>query len=223
MVKSVSSKYSMFAYKKGSSFLHRCPAWIKLLVIPVVNILFLCLPIYFALSLILVQIVLAFILKFTVREQLSDLKLVLYYAFFVLFMDLIMALGKGNFDFAAIFSWDHQRESVFLLAKIFCVMQSASLVFKTSTSLELREGIGTIEGTIRKFLHLKKKNTFTDALSLFLNFIPMVSKIWEQSKRAWVARGGKQSIRMYLTLLPVLFSVGMKKAWNQARALSIRS
>lgn len=223
MVKSVSSKYSMFAYKKGSSFLHRCPAWIKLLVIPVVNILFLCLPIYFALSLILVQIVLAFILKFTVREQLSDLKVVLYYAFFVLFMDLIMALGKGNFDFAAIFSWDHQRESVFLLAKIFCVMQSASLVFKTSTSLELREGIGTIEGAIRKFLHLKKKNTFTDALSLFLNFIPMVSKIWEQSKRAWVARGGKQSIRMYLTLLPVLFSVGMKKAWNQARALSIRS
>lgn len=223
MVKSVSSKYSMFAYKKGNSFLHRCPAWIKLLVIPVVNILFLCLPIYSALSLILFQFILAFVLGFTLREQLTDLKPVFYYAFFVLFMDLIMALGKGNFDFAAIFSWDYQRESVFLLVKIFCVMQSASLVFKTSTSLELREGIGKIESAIRKFLHAKNKNSFTDAISLFLNFIPMVSKIWEQSKRAWIARGGKTGVKMYLTLLPVLFSVGMKKAYNSARALSIRS
>jgi len=92
-------------------------------------------------------------------------------------------------------------------------MQSASLVFKTSTSLELREGIGTIFG---------QKSLFTNAISMFLNFIPMVAKIWEQSKRAWFARGGKHNIKMYTTLMPVLFSVGMKKAYNAARAVSIR-
>lgn len=57
---------------------------------------------------------------------------------------------------------------------------------------------------------------------MFLNFIPMLSQIWEQSKKAWFARGGKKGIRMYGTLLPVLFSVGLKKAYNQARAISLR-
>ena len=89
-------------------------------------------------------------------------------------------------------------------------MQSASLVFKTSTSLELREGIFKIEKLVRKILHLKNKATFTDTFSMFLNFIPLVSKIWEQSKKAWLARGGKNFVKMYLALLPVLFSVGMK-------------
>ena len=51
----------------------------------------------------------------------------------------------------------------------------------------------------------------------------MVTKIWAQAQRAWFARGGKKSIKMYLTLLPVLFSVGMKKAWNTSRAIEVRS
>ncbi|MCR4742928.1 MAG: hypothetical protein K5866_08695 [Treponema sp.] len=50
----------------------------------------------------------------------------------------------------------------------------------------------------------------------------MVSKIWNQSKKAWLARGGKISIKMYKVLIPLLFSVGMKKAYNMARAISIR-
>ena len=57
---------------------------------------------------------------------------------------------------------------------------------------------------------------------MFLNFIPMVTKIWTQAQKAWFARGGKKSIKMYLSLLPVLFSVGMKKAWNTARAIESR-
>ena len=57
---------------------------------------------------------------------------------------------------------------------------------------------------------------------MFLNFIPLVSKIWEQSKKAWLARGGKNFVKMYLALLPVLFSVGMKKAYNMSRAIAIR-
>lgn len=113
-------------------------------------------------------------------------------------------------------------ETLFLLVKLFCVMQSASLVFKTSTLLQLREGIGSIEETIRKIFHLKQRNTFTNILSMFLNFVPMLAQIWEQSKKAWKARGGKAGIKMYAVLLPVLFSIGMKKAYNQARAIAIR-
>ena len=78
----------------------------------------------------------------------------------------------------------------------------------------MRDGIAKICG---------QKSAFTNAIYMFVNFIPMVSRIWEESQRAWFARGGKKSLRMYMTLLPILFSVGMKKAYNAARAVTIRS
>lgn len=209
---------ALFSYKPGKSFLHKTPAWIKLLFIPFINILFLCLPAYFACGLIVVQFIVAFCLHFTFKEQLTDVKPVIYYAVLLYGFKLVTftfnpASGKEIF---------FDLETINLLLKLFCVMQSSSLVFKTSTLLELREGIAQIEGSIRKVLHLKKQNTFTNAISMFLNFIPMLSQIWEQSKKAWFARGGKKGIKMYSVLLPVLFSIGMKKAYNQARAISVR-
>ena len=209
----MSSSYSFFSYKKGNSFLHKCPAWIKILFIPLVNILFLCLPPVFATGLIVFQIVLAFCIGFTVREQFTDIKPVIYYAFLVFIMQLLIWIFSGMKDFAASFSWESEQETVFMLIKIFAVMQSASLMFRTSTSLEVRDGIGRVFGY---------KSVITNALFMFLYFIPIVSKIWEKIKKAWIARGGKENIKMYTTLLPVLFSVGLKKAYNAARAVSIR-
>lgn len=208
-------KYSLFAYKPGSSFLHKCPAWCKILFIPLLNILFLCLPPYFSLGLMIFQVILAFCLGFSIREQLSDLRPIIYYAVLLFLFQLISWFigGLSPQSFAQYFSWTAEKETVFLLIKLFAIMQSASLVFKTSSSLELREGIGKLFGY---------NSVFTNAISMFLNFIPMLSKIWEESKRAWIARSGKANLKMYLVLLPVLFSVGMKKAFNMARAISIR-
>lgn len=216
-----SSEHSLFSYKKGSSFLHKCPAWAKILFIPIINILFLCLPPVFSIILVCLQFILACCLRFTFKEQFTDLKPVLFYAVIVFFMQILMWLFGGQFlaeegwivSLKNNFSWESEKETVFLLVKIFAVMQSASLVFKTSTSLEIRDGIGKLFG---------QSSLLTNALFMFLNFIPMVSKIWEQSKRAWIARGGKENIRMYMTLLPVLFSVGMKKAYNTSKAILIR-
>jgi hypothetical protein len=91
-------------------------------------------------------------------------------------------------------------------------MQTSYLIFKTSTSIELRQGINCIP--VLRLL--------AEPISMFLNFIPMVSKIWRQLKISWKARGGKESLKMYVVLFPVLFSTGMKKAWNLSRAISIR-
>lgn len=203
--------YSLFAYKRGNSFLHRCPAWAKIVFIPIVNILFLCLPPMFSVVLMVMQIVLAFLLGFSLREQLSDLRPVFFYAILVAFVQLV-GFVSGGFP-SGYFSWESEKDTVLLLVKLFAIMQSASLVFKTSTSLELREGIGKLFG---------QNSDFTNAIAMFLNFIPMVGIVWQQSKRAWFARGGKQNVKMYVTLLPVLFSVGMKKAYNAARAVSVR-
>ena len=197
--------------------------WIKILFIPVVNILFLFLPVYFCLSLIVVQLIFAFLLNFPVKQQLADLKPVIYYSFLLLVIEIFNCLFSTEVTFSQRFNFQTQKDTLFLLAKLFCMMQSASLVFKTSTSLQLRDGIETIELFVRKTFHLKNKSSFTNVIAMFLNFIPMVTKIWAQAQRAWFARGGKKAIKMYLTLLPVLFSVGMKKAWNTSRAIEVRS
>ena len=107
-------------------------------------------------------------------------------------------------------------------------MQTASLIFKTSTSLQIREGLEVMELAVRRSLHLKpvvdgRPNVpVAQAVSLFICFIPQVSKNWQQAERAWKARGGRKSLRMFAVLLPVFFSVGMKQAYNSARAISAR-
>lgn len=209
-----------FSYKQGSSFMHRCPAWIKIIFIPVVSITVFKLHFYFALGLCFVQFAMACILRFTIREQLCDLKAVLYYAFFLIFAKVAGSLAAGQTDFVT-FIYD-EKETWLLLLKLLCVMQSASIVFKTSTSLQIREGLELMELAVRKIFHMKLRTPVAQAVSLFICFIPQVSKNWQQAERAWKARSGKKTLRMFVVLLPVFFSVSMKQAYNSAKAISVR-
>ena len=229
-----------FSYKQGSSFPHRCPTWVKILLLPLISLSIFYLPPYFAIALIALQTLVSFLLRFTLREQARDLKAVFYYAVFLIFVKIIGSLAAtisagslATFEAAnlpqTILSFlISEKETWLLLLKLFCIIQTASLIFKTSTSLQIREGLETMELAIRKTFHLKpmidgRPNApIAQAVSLFICFIPQVSKNWEQAVRAWKARGGKKSIRMLLVLLPVFFSVGMKQAYNSARAISIR-
>ena len=205
-----------FSYKPGSSILHRCPVWLKLLFIPLVSIAVFKLSYYFALSLCLAQIILGFILRFTIREQLRDLKAVLYYAVFLIFAKLIGSVATGQLNIIAFIR--NESETWILLLKLLCVMQSASLLFKTSTSPQIREGLESMERKITG----KQSTPVAQAISLFICFIPQVSKNWQQAERAWKARSGRKSLRMFIVLLPVFFSVGMKQAYNSAKAISAR-
>ena len=209
-----------FSYKPGTTFLHRCPVWLKLLLIPIVSIAAFNLPFYFAMSFCLVQTILAFLLHFTIREQLRDLKAVLYYAGFLILTKLIGNVAAGQTDVLTLVVTE--KETWQLLLKLFCVMQTASLLFKTSTSLQIREGLEVMELAVRKLFHLKKCAPVAQTVSLFICFIPQVSRNWKQAKLAWRARGGKTNVRMLAALLPVFFSVGMRQAYNSARAISIR-
>ena len=229
-----------FSYKQGSSFLHRCPAWVKILLLPLISLSIFYLPLYFSLILIALQTLVSFLLRFTVREQARDLKAVFYYAVFLIFVKIIgsltAAISEGSltaFELAAfpqtVLSFlISEKETWLLLLKLFCIMQTASLIFKTSTSLQIREGLETMELAVRRCLHLKplvddSPNTpVAQTVSLFICFIPQVSKNWQQAERAWKARGGRKSLRMFIVLLPVFFSVGMKQAYNSARAISAR-
>ena len=196
--------------------MYRCPAWIKILLLPIVSIVVFKFPPVFAFAFFFVQLILSFVLRFTLWEQLRDLRAVLYYAAFLIFAKLIGNLAAGQTDFSAFIRGE--TETWILLLKLLCVMQSASILFKTSTSLQIREGLELMERTIRR----KPDVPVAQAVSLFICFIPQVSKNWQQAERAWKARGGRRSLRMFIVLLPVFFSVGMKQAYNSAKAISVR-
>ena len=192
-----------FSYKPGSSLLHRCPAIVKIFTVPLLSILIFVLPVYFCFGMIALLFVLALALHFTLREIFTDLKVVFFYALMLAVVKGITLLAGGDTG-----SW---IETLFMLAKLLCMMQLTSIFLRTSTSLELRQGF-EVFGV----------NAVTHTLSLFVCFIPLVSKIWRQTEQAWRIRAGKNSIKKYAVLLPVFFSVGMKQAWNMARACLIR-
>lgn len=216
-------KNSAFSYKAGNSFMHRFPTWIKILFIPVASICVFRLPVTFALVLLALQTLVSFLLRFTIREQLADLRAVLYYAAILYFAKITGSL-VSHFTAGTAFSFTMEKETCFLLLKLLCVMQTASIIFKTSTSLQIREGLELIEFTLRKIFHIKNADCtpVAQTVSLFICFIPQISKNWNQAVLAWKARGGKKSLRMLAVLLPVFISVGMKQAYNSARAVSIR-
>lgn len=173
----------------------------KILFIPVVSLAVFMLPWYVVAALFVIQIILSFCLHITLSDQLLYLKAILYYAAILIFSKLIGTAFSKQLpqDFLP---------TLVMLLKLLCVMQTAALVLKTSTPLQIRQAFS--------------KAPFSEALTLFICFIPQVSKNWQQIKKAWYARGGKKSFRMLCVLLPVLFSVSMKQAWNSARALTIR-
>ena len=192
-----------FSYKSGNSLLHRCPAIVKILVVSILSLLIFVLPAWFCFGMIALQLVAALALHFSLREIFSDLKVVFFYALMLAVVKVITLLAGADAG-----SW---LETLFMLSKLLCMMQLASLFLRTSTSLELRQAF-EIFGV----------NAVTQTLSLFVCFIPLVSKIWRQTEQAWRIRAGKNSVKKYAVLLPVFFSVGMKQAWNMARACLIR-
>lgn len=227
-------KYSSFTYKAGNSFVHKLPAWIKILIIPILSVIFFNSPYYVSLALFVAQMILSFSIKFTLREQIRDLKLVIYFGILLYSVNFFATAASGFFDEnnsmnliqllrTSVRECLKNSTTALMLLKLLCVLQTSSIIFKTSTSLELREGIGKIESAIRKIFHLKSENTVSHIFALILCFIPMIFHVWNQAVYAWKGRHGKTSLRMYLTLFPILFSVGMKNAFDTAKAVAIRS
>ena len=222
---------ALFSYKPGTSFVHAIPAWAKILFVPVLNVVIFRFGRNVPLFLLAAQSALCFSLRFSLREQLSDLRPVLFYAVCLCALNAV-AVAAAAVAGAIPLSAEslasaaknavRNEETAELLVKFAVCVQSASILFKTSTSLQLREGIETIERTARRFLPCRKEAVFAETVSFFINFIPAVAKIWSQLRRAWLVRGGGTGVPMYRALLPVLFLECLEHALNTARAVENR-
>jgi biotin transport system permease protein/energy-coupling factor transport system permease protein len=218
---------SVFRYKNGSSIIYKLPAWIKILsIIPLsialMNTMWIVIPI-----LIISLSLFAYLCGFTIREQLTDLKPAVYY---LVFAYSAQSLSK-IYNFSTI-SFDIVKPEIFLLiffAKLIVIMQICSLVFRSTSAIQIKEAIDLIEMSIRNIFrklpmckNISDKNRFSLLLSLFLNFIPQIPSLWGNLEYAWQSKAGKNSILKFETLFLALLSICFYDASKKAKAIKSR-
>jgi biotin transport system permease protein/energy-coupling factor transport system permease protein len=120
------------------------------------------------------------------------------------------------------------------------VLQLSALLFRTTSSVEIREGLNAVERFIRKGISrlpiLGKRislnssfaetnfaeTNFAENITLFLCFVPEIFQTWSTIDTAWKARGGRQGLARIKTLCFVLISLSFEKAAQKAKALEAR-
>jgi len=199
---------TIFKYKTIKGPLHKVPALIKLLLLLPVS--FLCMtlsPLWLTVG-ILSAVLIAFICGLSLHDQLTDFKPVIYYALLMyalsVFSNILnnfMLMPVNRFITVLI----PNREYLQITLRLALIVQVSALVFRTTSSLEIREVVRL------------------EIVSIFLCFIPEIFKIWTSVNLAWKARGGKEGFAKIKVLVFILISLSLEKASLKARAIEARS
>ena len=195
---------------------------VKILLLPVISICVFLLPLSFTLGLILAQTVFLVFKRIPIGDFFRDVRFFLFYLLLFYFFAVIqnffslISIDEMSFTKALFCSVKNAffNKSIYsLFIKFFCVIQTAFLFYRTTTTLQIRCGLEKL-GLGQNALNL---------ISLFFSFIPLALKDWRQIQKAWLSRGGKKSLRMLLVLLPVFFSVAMNQAYKTSKAILNRT
>lgn len=220
----VTDRTKLFHYKTGSTFLHRIPAGIKILIIPILAAGAFQLSLLPALAAWLCVIILELFLKFTPREILRDSKPAFLYFIFLYISSLtinIMEFSSSGMEFnfnvlIHILKFDHGYPLLF--ARMGLSLAFTSVIYRTTSSIQFRQGFSKIENFIRP----SGNSGVSNMIGITLTFIPRISIYWNQLDTAWKARNGRNSLKKIIRLTPRLFSVSMKDAYEKARAIENR-
>ena len=212
----------LFGYRSGSSFLHKCDARITLVSLFVLGTFVFILPRNAALACIALFFALSPVIRFPVKEILSSLKPLVYYALILYSSSIVSALfAHAPFPIMLIPS----ERDIVILCRLALAFLIANAVYRTTSPLELREAVESIERGVVRIFRKKteyRRLLFSESLSLLIVLIPEVFDVWQAVFRAWKARRGKKGIRMIITLFPVFISVCMKRTYVTALALKAR-
>jgi biotin transport system permease protein/energy-coupling factor transport system permease protein len=224
---------TVFQYKKGRGFLYRIPALPKLAMLLSLTVIIMFLPLYATCGGIIILVIPAFLCGFTLREQFTDIRPAVFYAFFLYLPGIFTALPSLNVtaltagDLLTVFYPDYDYARYVL--RLLLVMQLSALLFRTTTSIETKEAICTVEtairGTVKKLPFARTVSTrpkFGTSIALTINFMPALFELWDKLNRAYRARGGKRGIKRARVLLVALFALSFHYAEKKARALAAR-
>lgn len=224
----------IFQYKTVRGPLHRVPALLKFLLLLPLSIFCMSLsPLYLAAG-IIVFCIFAFVCKFTLREQLTDVKPAAFYALlmyglsiFSKLIELWRTVPEISFTSLLIPNLNFLR----ITLRLVLIIQLSSLLFRTTSQGEIREALFSLEKTMRQFFsklffskkEVTMKNYFSGYIALFLSFIPEIFESWASINMSWKARGGGQGFAKMKTLAFILISLCMEKAAVKAKALEART
>jgi len=204
------SKRSIFKYKTIKGHLHKIPAVIKLILLLPLSIFCITLPSFWLCIGISILILTAFACRLTLSEQLMDLKPVIFYAALMYILSVLSSLIEIRNSLpsphsAFITIIKPQQEYLQITLRLIIIVQVSALLFRTTSSLEIREAVRI------------------NIITLFLMFIPEIFNLWTNINLAWKARGGRNGFAKIKTAAFVLISLSFEKAAVKAKALEARS
>lgn len=228
----MSGTFSIFKYKTVKCSLHKLPAIAKLfLFLPLCIFCLSLTPLYLTAG-IITAFIFAALCRFSLHEQITDLKPALYYAVLMYALSVFSAFFENWKLFTSheitSFAFLPNNDYLRITLRLVLIIQLSAFVFRTTSSLEIREALRSMEKRILSILpfigeRLATQSRFVESVSLFLCFIPEIFTNWSSINLAWKARGGRQGIRKIKTTVFILISVSMEKAALKAKALEARS
>jgi biotin transport system permease protein/energy-coupling factor transport system permease protein len=223
---------AIFRYKAAKGILQRLPAGLKLLLFLPLSAFCFSLPLPFLAAAIAALVILAFLCGFSPGEQFCDLKPAAFYALLMYVLSVFSALLENceAMPLVSLALLMPKRDFLLSALRLVVIVQLSALLFRSTSSLEIREALAGLECRIRGGLSriplLKKINLkprAAQSIALFAGFIPEIFATWAQIDLAWAARGGKRGIRKIRTLVFVLISLSFEKASRKTKALAARS
>ncbi|MBQ2050419.1 MAG: hypothetical protein II493_08485 [Spirochaetales bacterium] len=205
---------ALFSYSKGGSFIHRTPAWIKLLVLIAVPFTVSTTPVFICVGLMALFALLALMSGMGFTKFLRDLRPIGIYCVMIALID---ALSYVFFDRSrAVIT----QSSLNLILRLLCAMEATSVFFRTTGTYEITSTLQAVERAVT-FGH--SRLAVSGMLSLFLSFLPQIFRTWSDIDCAYRSRGGKGGPSRIVRLMPVLITVSLKKASTTYMALLDRN
>jgi len=199
---------TVFKYKTIKGPLHKVSAIIKLLLLLPLSFICMSLPSFYLAAGIIFFFIISFFLGFSLHEQITDFKPVFYYALLMYALS-VFANFIDNFRITPLYDFFSllipRSEYLRITLRLALIVQISALVFRTTSSLEIREAVKS------------------EIITVFLCFIPEIFKIWTSVNLAWKARGGKDGIVKIKTVVFVIISLCFEKAALKLKALVSRS
>jgi len=230
------SKHTIFKYKTLKCPLHKWPPMLKLFLLLPLSIFCLALPSFRLCIGIITAVIIAFLCRFTLREQLTDLKPAAIYAALMyavsVFSNIFNYLNGEPFtvNCSLLFVLLPPSSFIRIALRLTLIIQLSALLFRTTSAIEIRECLNNIEVFIRRLFsktpflgkRISHRPRFAENISVFIMFIPEIFSIWSSIDMAWKARCGKQNFKKIRMLVFALIAISFEKAALKAKAIEAR-
>ncbi|MDR1468055.1 MAG: energy-coupling factor transporter transmembrane protein EcfT [Spirochaetaceae bacterium] len=240
----MNGRETIFRYKRGRSVCHRLPAPVKFALMLCAALIVMFLPLAAVCSGIALMAVFACACGFTPKEQGADIRPALYYAAFLFMLnsaanlfalfasDATVARVPANIADIVV----PNAEYILYAARLVLVMQLSALLFRTTTSIEIKKTLCAAEIRVRALIrkcpfakNLSPDVRWGKSAALMISFIPALFELWERLNRAYRARSGGRnrggpvgSLKKYRILLVALIALSFHHASQKAQALAAR-